>query len=330
MKKALNLLIIYLLFFLTGLFFGTFLYSFYLNLLNFIAGQENHFFSGQDLYKAIFYVAYCLIFLICPLVSYYRVRHPGGLPQTIVYLVLCLLTWLVFFPCLYKLNNFCDRHFSFEVEDNSLSSGYFRQADDEVYYFTNDFRTVAGGAKEADAVIINTGDKVSGDGDDSSVSLQKVKDGKDFILRQKAEPYNDVLVKDAFNHNGISLPVSFKILVEKLKQSFDDGFGSYLAFLSFALLLCSVYALSSFFEWKLMNTCLLVFVTYSILVVNSFYYLPVLQVLKTKLTSNVAMEKLGNYINDPLIFVINILFTIAFLVVGIIKFAVHKHGKKDN
>ena len=78
MKKALKLFVIYLIVLITGTVLGTVLYSFYLNLLGFIAGREIKFFTDQELFKSAFYVMFCMLLLVLPLISYYRIRHPGG------------------------------------------------------------------------------------------------------------------------------------------------------------------------------------------------------------------------------------------------------------
>ena len=119
-----------------------------------------------------------------------------------------------------------------------------------------------------------------------------------------------------------------KTLVEHQKQAWDDGFLTYLGFLSIALVICSLYGITSFFEWKLINVSMLFISYFMILVVNSVYYMPYLTELKNRLVANVVISKLGNYINDPLICVINLLFTVIFVVAGIIKFALHKHANK--
>lgn len=321
MKKAINLLIIYLVFLISGLVIGTFLYSFYLNLIDFVAGREIKFFEDKDLYKAIFYIAYCLVFFICPLISYYRIRHPGGVAQAIAYIIICLVTWFLLFPGIYKLNQFCDRHFFIESEKVTLSKGYFRELGNKVYYFTEEFSTDEEGQLSANSVVIDT----SNFGD---VYFDNIIDDENFDLLKAADPYKEILVKETFTEKILDIPYNMRILIEHQKMAFDDGFFAYLGFLSIALLICSLYGITSFFEWKLINVSIL-FITYlMILLMNSVYYLPVFLDIKERLMSNVLIEKLGNYINDPLVCVVNLIFTLLFVVVGIIKFVLHVHAKR--
>ncbi len=321
MKKAINLLIIYLVILLAGLLIGTFLYSFYLNLMDFVAGRDIKFFEDKDLYRAIFYIAYCLVFFICPLISYYRIRHPGGIPQSIAYIFICLVTWLLLFPGLYKLNEFCDRHFSPERPEITLSKGYFREVGNKVYYFTEDFSKNQEDQFTANAVIIDVNEY-------GDVYFDQVVEDENLDLLKAASPYKEILIKETFAEKILNLPYNMKLLIEHQKQAWDDGFFTYLGFLSVALVICSLYGITSFFEWKLINVSILFISYFMILVINSVYYMPILTELKNRLLSNVLITKLGRHINDPLICVINLLFTLIFVVAGIIKFVLHKHAKK--
>ena len=139
MKKALKLFVIYLIVLITGTVLGTVLYSFYLNLLGFIAGREIKFFTDQELFKSAFYVMFCMLLLVLPLISYYRIRHPGGVMQLVIYIILSLATWIVVMPCSLKLKSYCNKKFNFETTREPLSPNYFRKVDNNVYYFTKEF-----------------------------------------------------------------------------------------------------------------------------------------------------------------------------------------------
>lgn len=326
MKKALNILITYIVFFIAGLVAGTLLYSCYLNLLNFVIGREIHFFADAELYQSVFYVAYCLILLICPFVTFYRIRHPGGVPQTIAYILICLINWGLLFPGVYKLNKICDRHFNFEVEEAGLTKGYFREDGDTIYYFTKDFepdfKNYSFGSEQASAIIIDKSEN-------GGVTYSQVTDDKEFPLNKDSKPYKEVLIKENFEETKFSVPIDFHVLINQMKKNYDNGIIPYLIFLTFGLVISTIYGVSTFFEWKLINTSLLFFASVSVYTVNSVYYLPILEKLKDRLNSNVVIDNLGNYIHDPLIFLINVLFALFFVITGIIKFIVHIHGKKN-
>ena len=105
MKKALKLALIYFIILIIGTILGTILYSFYLNLLGYIAGKEISFLTNSELLNSFFYVLFCMLLFIIPVIAYYRIRHPGGILQFVVYVVLCLLTWIILIPCTFKLQD---------------------------------------------------------------------------------------------------------------------------------------------------------------------------------------------------------------------------------
>ena len=322
MKKALNLFLAFFLFFLAGLVCGTCLYDIYLNVQHFVCGGEVFLLNKADLFKSFFFVAYCCVFFICPVVSYYRIRHPGGISQTIAYILICAVTWGVLFPLTYKLETFCEAKFSFTIERESLSSGYFRKVDDKVYYFTKDFKISGKSAGETLAVVIDT----KGNG---SVSVETVKDHESADFNRKAKPFREILVKDNFSEDMISLPIDLNVLIKSGKNCMQNGVFFFLSFLSIALIISSLYGLTNFFDWKLLNAILLFFGVMLILLVNTAYYLPVFDSIKQRLSSIKCFVLLSSIADQPILFVLNLLCMFLFIVMGIVKFAVHKHGKKE-
>ena len=121
MKKAINLIITYLLLLFIGWILGSVIYSIYLNSLNYVSGNRIKFFSLTDLVQSGIYVAYCLIFFICPVISYYRGRHPAGISQTIAYVLICLFTWGVLFPGVYYTNKAVEKKIKLDNQSVYLS-----------------------------------------------------------------------------------------------------------------------------------------------------------------------------------------------------------------
>lgn len=322
MKKAVNLIITYFAFLLAGILIGSIFYSLYLNVLNFISGQEIHFFIRKELMESLFYISNCMIFLICPFVCYYRIRHPGGLPQTIAYIILCLFTWGLLFPAVNQLEVYYKNHSENKINTEYLSKGYFREADGKVYYFTEDFKYKIMKGIAANTVIIDTSEE-------GEVSVDSIKDTKDFILNQKAYPYREVQIKKTFETSTYKTPLTFKNLIEDGKKSLSDGFITYLGFLSVALLICAAYALSTVFEWRLLNTTLLFINVSAILFFNSVFNILFTGAVTAKLTDNAFFDFLGEYFYNPLLVVINVVLALIVIVIGIIKFILRNHGKKD-
>lgn len=322
MKKALKLALVYLIILILGTVLGTLLYSLYLNLLGFIAGREITFFRDEELFKSLFYVMFCMQLFILPVISYYRIRHPGGVVQTIVYIVLCALTWVLIVPGSFKLKDFCARRFVFEKKTETLSPNYFRKVDDDVYYFTNEFSVAAQGrSPEAQSIIIDT---TEGGG----VEYRTLADNTSFILNRKAQPYREIQLKSIFNEKENPVPIDFKLLNSMISGAYSGGFQHLLTMISFILLLCSVYGITNFFDWRLLNAVMLFITTALILCLNSVYFTPVFDGIKAGIMSKGFFKAFGEIVSEPILFIINCFFFLAFITAGIIKFAVRKHAKK--
>ena len=321
MKKALKLAVIYLLFLFLGTVFGTLLYSLYLNLLNFIAGQEISFFSDNELFDSFFYVLFCMLFFMPALISYYRIRHPGGILQFLVYVVLCLITWLVLVPCTSTLQDWCRKRFVVATETQYLTPNYFRHVDNTVYYFTKDFETQDGMVAEAPAVVISTTEE-------GVVEYRTVKNYDNLEVNRKAVPYREIQLKHIFGSESNPIPVDFKIIIKNSTAAYKGGLRTLLTLLSFVLLLSSVYALTNFFDWRLLNAVILFIATACILCLNSVYYLPEYSSIISKLTSNGFFRSFGKIVDQPLLFICNCVLALIFISAGVIKIAVRKHAAK--
>ncbi len=321
MKKALRLALIYLILLIAGILLGTMFYTLYLNLLDFIIGHEVTFFSDGDLYKAFFYVFQCMLILICPVISYYRIRHPGGILQFIVYLVLCLVTWLILFPACMHLNEFCNSRFSFEKEQTYLSSNYFRRIDDKVYFFTKEFTEKPNAPAESNALIIDLSE--NGKIEEKAVTSFPT---EEFI--EKAMPYKEDQLKKIFTNDASFIPVSFHTLIAMGTTAFRLGLPYLLTLLSFVLLLCSVYGLTNFFDWRLINAVMLFIITTCILSVNSMYYQSAFDGIKQRLGSYGFFIACRKIISEPILFFINCVCALIFILAGVIKLAVRKHAEK--
>ena len=189
MKKALNLMLAYLITLLVGVSLGTVLYSFYINVLKYVAGTEIAFFAKNDMLYSLFYILFCSLIVVLPFISYYRIRHPGGVPQIIAFVILAILTWGLFIPGVYKLSEKYKTYYYEAEESVQLSKGYFRKVDDKVYYFTDDFWTTEQDVRKADAVVFDLNAK----GND--VIYKTVSEDPLHPLFRCAAPYRDILLK---------------------------------------------------------------------------------------------------------------------------------------
>ena len=322
MKKALKLALVYLINLIAGTVIGTVLYSLYLNLLGFVAGREINLFNDAEILQALFYVMCCMMIFILPLISYYRIRHPGGVLQFVVYLVLCVLTWALLMPCSFKLRDFCFRKFSHTVKTESLSPNYFRQVDDDVYFFTRDFNVqIEGRAPEAPVIIIDT--KENG-----IVEYKTMGDYPNQDINKKALPFREIQLKKIFGEQESPIPINFKLIISMIEGGYSWSLTHLLTLLSFALLICSVYGITNLFDWRLLNAIILLVITAVIIIFNSIYFTPMFEAIKNRMNNLGMFNALRGITTEPLLFITNIFFALVFITTGIIKFAVRKHAQK--
>lgn len=322
MKKAIDIILVYFALLIIGILTSTFLYSFYINVLNYIAGNSISMFSNEVLIESLIFSSYCILLFICPIISYYRIRRPAGILQMIGFILIVLITWGVLFPGVCHVENYVNENLNNEIEENHLSKGYFRKIDKKVYYFTKDFESENNNVAISSAVIIDTNEN-------GSVEFKTVRDIGSMEFNKKALPYREVLVKQNFDNFRITLPIDFRNLINKLKNVLSLELRYILYFISFVLAICSIYALTNFFNWKLINAVLIFFITVSLISANSVDSSSLFFVIKDSLMKTRPFLFLSQYIYESFLFAFNILCSLIFLALGIVKFALHNHAKKE-
>jgi hypothetical protein len=323
MKKALNLIIMYFVFFIVTLLLGTLLYTLFSNLLKYVAGTKLKLFSVESLLEAYCYISFCILFLICPALSFYRIRHPGGVAQTLAYIIMCLFTWLLLFPVNHKFTCYLYDNYIDESAQHNLSKGYFRHYDDEVYYFTNDFIYKEYGALEADAVVIHT------DRESESVDFLPIRDTPALKLNSAAKPFREILVSENFRSSKDVPFVNFKALVDEARRCIASGIIIFLFYLSFPLAICSLYALTTLFDWRLLNSVLLFLLCSVVLAVNSDFFSSWVQAIKANISQEWVYNFLDTWTKEPIIFVVNILFALILNLIWLITSIIKRHKKKE-
>lgn len=316
MKKAFKVIGFYILGFIAILLIGTAFYIAYLNVLHFSAGKSQFLFSKDLLVKAFFYVALCACILVCPLVTVFRIRHKGGLSQLISYIILCAVTWGILFPFFIGRANNSD---ILAAEPKVASAGYFRSTSDQVYYFTKDFQQ---DGQSVQSLVITPSEQ-------NAVELKEIKPTQDFVLFEQAKPYNDIFTKQAFEKKGIASFFNFRLIIEQAVDSLAKGWNYWIFFLSIALALCSVYGISNFFNWRLLNTVSVMFMSFIILVCNTMYFSPSFELFRMKHLTGGLFESLGNAMNNPPLVLFNLLISIICIVVGIVMFFIKRKRVED-
>ncbi len=321
MRKAINLIINYFIFLIAGIVLGGFLYSMYINVLNFIIGHEIKLLDSEDFIRSAFYVGLVYCFVICPLMAYYRIRHKGGIPQTVSFIIICLITWTIVFPALVKVKKVYYEHYPMSVKIPKLSGGYFRQNGDKVYYFTRDFFKNLITGDETSTVIIDTSEN-------GGVSVEHVADTPDFELYTAATPYREIELKKTFSENRIKIYINFAEIIERGSEALGKGLTFYLGFLSIAFALCALYAMTNFFNWRLLNAVFLAVAVTGILTLSCVYNEPVFDFIRNKFSRGAFFEFMSNYVDAPLLCVMNIVLGLVFIGAGIIKF-IAEHARRS-
>lgn len=322
MKKALKMILLYLFFLIIGITIGTVLYSIYLNVINSVAGIDINLFDFSIIRKAFFYISACIIICISPVVSFVHIRKGSGISMLITYIILSFVLWGIALPTVvhfgrqYDFNNPITK-----VSNVAFSADYFRKGNDKVYYFYED---VENGSvqKEVPAAVIDVTQY-------GKVEYKPVTNNNTFELSTNAKPYRDISIKESFGNSRISSFINFHVIISRVDNALLHGKTFFLAFLSFGLLLCTLYGISKFYDWKLMNVGTILAVTLIILFVNSYCTVyPVFANLIEKINSKKLFVFLSNYMDDPFIVLSNIVFSLLLIVLGIVNFVYRK--KKMN
>lgn len=319
MKKGFKLLFAYFCILIGSLILGTLGYALYLNILDFVAESQNSGLSFEYLKKSFFYMlTFCLIF-ICPFVCYYRNHHPHGFIQTTFYILICLLTWLILFPSANLIKN---KFYDEKTEKQNLTKNVFRETNGHVYYFLRDFYEDPISENQTPAIVIDT----KGDG---SINFAEVTDSSDFELYEDAKPYREILIKKSFQENIPKL-IDFNLVLRRADLALQKGWTFYLGFLTFAFALCALYGITNFFKWRLVSVIAMIFEFALILILNTIYFSQNLSSFIFSITNNKFFLFLQNYVDEPLLCLVNFVLGLIFTAIGIVHFAIQtKKGKKD-
>jgi len=317
MKDALKFILAYIIFIFSSLIIGTFFYACYLSVTNYVAGRPLSLFTSYDVLYSLFYFFGCFLFIIGPIMAYYRSRHMKGVLQTVAYIVIFGITWGLLFPLNVKLENKIQKFLQNQKIEKELSGGYFRKLGDKVYYLVEYYDE----KKQIPVITIDTNA-----GKDVSYEIINKEDYEK--LSGAGMRYRDVIIKETFVIPSRIVLINFTILLDYAKKSLRGGFISYLCFLSLALVLFSVYGCTFIFDWKLLNVCGIILITYAILSFNSLYFTPILSGFRNAAGNTGLFRLLGNVIQEPVLVVINFTVSVLFICLGIIKYCMHVNAKK--
>lgn len=322
MKKALNLLLTYLLLVIISTILGTTFYSVYIHVTNYIPGYAVDFSTSSLILYSFFTIFPYVFILICPLLCYYRIRHVGQIWQLVFYILIAVVTWGLFYPLSIKASNHYLTGKENSFSSKTLTENHFRKDENKVYYFTKDYNP--------DSYTITTPGIIIDTTENGKVTYEEFGYSPDFILSKKAFPYKDILIKQNFAEKDLPIKLDIANILERTRYAYNHGITFIIGFMMFAFVLSSLFACTNIFNWKLINTVFLIFMFAAILFVNIYYFNPVLDSFKLNyIDSNSFLSMLGKYIESPLLSIINFITGLILIIVSIVSFIIKKHVDID-
>ncbi|MBQ4378803.1 MAG: hypothetical protein II821_06370 [Treponema sp.] len=304
MKRILTLAVIYIASMFLGMVVFATLFMFSCNLTSFVTGVESSFFSVHFFMTGLFLSVPLVCILVHLLFVFYQIRHPQKqILSLVVYVVLGALSWLVVIPADLKLiSRYESDTISSRVE--ASSAGVFRKEESGVYYYS---RITEDG--RADGIFFDTTGYLGKEG--VVVPLYDVS-----VKNESAFPYSDILIKNSLQPSKlVTYPLAvYNSLLTSALYSSSLGFLAWLAFASMGLALLSAYGLQFGSSWKLANVSFVICTAIVILFVNFLYYMNVMPDIFKEIA--VKLSELTGA-KDPLIILINLIFTALFTVFGV-------------
>lgn len=322
MKKALKMILLYLFLLIACTAIGTALYCVYLNVSGSVTGIKINLFEFDILLKAFFYIAACVIICISPLISFLSIRNNGGISRLITYIILSCISWGVLMPVtIYFGRKYDFNNPSIKTDNIAFTSDCFRKGENKVYYFLEDLeKNETLYFPSAQAVVIDTDTF-------GTVSVKEIRNDSGFELNSIGGAYRDVIISESFEEDFVNLPINFHTIIKRADNALNKGWTFCLGFLSLGLLLCSLYGFSRLFVWKLINSGFIVSITAIILFVNTFCTTsPFFSTLMEKINSTRFFAFLGQYMDQPFIVFLNLVFSIISILIGVIGF-IHRKKK---
>lgn len=328
MKNALNMIIYYFSVLILGTVAAALIYMISCDLTVLVAGEKLKVFCWDFFVHGLvvmfpLVVSFALGFLI-----FYGIRHSENhFIRLAAYAFLGALSWIVFIPLCFNLQETYESSFAENYEIQKLSSGYFRQKNGNVFYFS---RIADNG--EADGVFIDLIGVTGESGKLVRFSNSKLAD--DF-----SSDFADSLVKDAVKLPlVVSVPMQiYSALMESARNAWSGGIGQWLCFLSFALALCSVIAFQYSSGWRLINGLAVMSAAALVCLVNYAFYCGILFKNTRNAWNSYFMElseKNTGFLQslfsaqEPMLIFINLVIFAVISVTGILLFA-FKYKKNE-
>ena len=237
---------------------GELTYMMYFNTMHLVAGRPLELFSAYAFIRGFFIVVPVVIVLSPLFLSLYRIRHSGGgfLP-IFVYILLCAATWIVLFPHFIEFKWKAEEA-STPVSKSVLTAGYFRPYSGEAAYLLHDTST-----PERAAVVLKS------EGDENAVGLAQIDTS---VMEAESAPFADILIRETVPSFPAWIVNGIDTIEMHAEQAWKNGRFAWFGFLSFALALCSTYAVSFCSDWRLVGILYLLIMDAGVLSFNLLSY----------------------------------------------------------
>ena len=237
---------------------GELAYMVYCNTAYLVAGRPIELFNAYALARGFFIVVPVVIVLSPLFLSLYRIRHSGGgfLP-VVVYILLCAATWIVLFPLFIEFKRKAGQSL-LPAPKSALTAGYFRPYAGDVAYLLRD-----ASASETAAVVLKSA------GDENAVRLSHIDTN---VMEAESAPFADILIRETVPSFPAWIKSGIDTIELRAETAWKSGRFAWLGFLSFALALCSTYAVSFCSDWRLVGILYLLIMDAGVLSFNLLYY----------------------------------------------------------
>lgn len=282
MKNVLKSLFYYIIVFFILIAVVTFVYVQYLCCTHLVAGSSfpvTKSLIGYSLSKSV-----PLIVFISPLILIvFKIRHPKVSPVLtfVTYLILMAATWLLALPAALKFRQSLVKRldvskFELNYNDNiDISGRYFRRLEHNIYYFIdtsahNRSHVIElyndGNARVRYGYSRPTADQIR------YPREQNINVSMASFFAAEAEPFRDTYLKKVLDTSITSVLDYAEIALFTAQKSYYTSIRAWVAFLSVAVALCSVWAYTRLSSWRLVNYLMCVATSALICFFNCAYF----------------------------------------------------------
>ena len=310
---SLRLILCYLIFCIAGTVLFSAVYMSYKLCTTLVAGQSLKAFSFALFLEGVRILLPMVLGFSSLCMAFYLTRHQTNtvLP-VITMVVLSLVTWYVILPPLLSLTESKVSDRVVEKGEVLLSSGFFREQDDAVFYYS----------------------EVSSEGDargllyDTTPDRQAVYTFSNVTTISDSSEFTDPLIGETVAMPPLLRQVLtwYKGLLAGAYRARSGGYLTWAFYASIGIALCSVLGFCKLSSWRLLNMNAILYATVAVLVCNSLFVMG--HVFDSASRSVASWFSKFPFIQNPLQVLVNLAFALFMLILGIIFRAKNKKRQK--